>query len=149
MFVLILSTTLYVSYSDWSEVYAQNSVSGNEDDKDPIINVPDSPVIAEATGPQGSLVSYNVSATNATGSPLDVDCAPKSDSMFALGTSTVACTTIDEAGNNAKASFDVLGQDTTPPTIELGIVKTGWMGILVTTILQILMTLDLRFQVQI
>ena len=27
--------------------------------------------------------------------------------------------------------FDVLGPDTTPPTTELGVVKTGWMGILV------------------
>ena len=55
----------------------------------------------------------------------------KVDSMFALGTSTVDCTTVDEAGNDARASFDVLVQDTTPPTTELGVVKTGWMGILV------------------
>ena len=76
-------------------------------------------------------MSYNVSATNATGTPIDVRCNPSSDSMFALGTSTVDCTAIDETGNDAKASFEVLVQDTTPPTTELGIVKTGWMGILV------------------
>ena len=131
VFVLILSATVYVNYSSWSNVYAQNNGSGNDDEKDPIINVPSSPVIAEATGPQGSLVSYTVSATNATGTPLDVGCIPQSGSMFALGTSTVDCTTVDEAGNDARASFDVLVQDTTPPTTELGVVKTGWMGIIV------------------
>ena len=131
MFVLILSATVYINYSSWSDVYAQNNGSGNDDEKDPIINVPSSPVIAEATGPQGSLVSYTVSATNATGTPLDVGCTPQSGSMFALGTSTVDCTTVDEAGNDARASFEVLVQDTTPPTTELGVVKTGWMGILV------------------
>ena len=98
---------------------------------DPIINVPNSPLIAEATGPQGSVVSYIVSATNATGSPLDFSCTPQSGSMFALGTSNVDCTTIDEVGNDARATFEVLVQDTTPPTTELGIVKTDWMGIIV------------------
>ena len=131
MFVLILSATIYANYSSWSDVYAQNNGSKNADGKDPIINVPAGPVIAEATGPQGSLVSYTASATNATGSPLDISCTPQSGSMFALGTSTVDCTTVDEAGNDARASFDVLVQDTTPPTTELGVVKTGWMGIIV------------------
>ena len=131
MFVLILSATIYANYSSWSDVYAQNNGSKNADEKDPIINVPAGPVIAEATGPQGSLVSYTASATNATGTPLDISCTPQSGSMFALGTSTVDCTTVDEAGNDARASFDVLVQDTTPPTTELGVVKTGWMGIIV------------------
>ena len=130
MFVLILSATVYVNYSAWSDVYAQNNGSRNDDEKDPIITVPASPVISEATGPQGSLVSYSASATNATGTPLEVNCTPQSGSMFALGTSIVACTAIDEAGNEARASFEVLVQDTTPPTTELGISKTGWMGIL-------------------
>ena len=131
MFILILSATVYINYSGWIDIYAQNNGSGDNDEKDPIINVPANPVIAEATGPLGSLVSYNVSATNATGTPIDVSCTPPSDSMFALGTSTVECTAIDEAGNDAKASFEVLVQDTTPPTTELGIAKTGWMGLLV------------------
>ena len=120
MFVLILSATVYVNYSAWSDVYAQNNGSRNDDEKDPIINVPASPVISEATGPQGSLISYSASATNATGTPLEVNCTPQSGSMFALGTSIVDCTAIDEAGNEARASFEVLVQDTTPPTTELG-----------------------------
>ena len=130
MFVLILSAILYINYSTWSDVYAQNNGS-RDDDTDPIISVPAGPVISEATGPQGSLVSYIVSATNATGSPLNVSCTPQSGSMFALGTSTVDCTTTDELGNDATASFEVLVQDTTPPTTELGVVKTDWMGLIV------------------
>ncbi|HKX97818.1 MAG TPA: Ig-like domain-containing protein [Candidatus Nitrosocosmicus sp.] len=130
VFVLILSAILYVNYPTWSDIYAQNNGS-RDDDIDPIINVPAGPVISEATGPQGSLVSYIVSATNATGSPLNVSCTPQSGSMFALGTSTVDCTTTDELGNDAIASFEVLVQDTTPPTTELGVVKTDWMGLIV------------------
>jgi len=121
---------VYVNYSAWSEVQAQNNGSQNLDENTPIINIPDSPVIAEATGPQGSLVSYIVSATNATGSPLDVNCTPQSGSIFALGTTKVDCDAIDEAGNDANASFEVLVQDTTPPTTEIGISKTDWMGII-------------------
>ena len=130
VFVLVVSATIYINYSSWSDVFAQNTGSGNSDDEDPIINVPTSSEISEATGPQGSLVSYNVSATNATGTPIGVNCIPPSGSMFALGASTVDCTARDGAGNDAKASFEVIVQDTTPPTTELGIVKTGWMGIL-------------------
>ncbi|MDQ3084459.1 MAG: Ig-like domain-containing protein [Thermoproteota archaeon] len=130
VFVLILSATVYVNYSAWSDVHAQNNGSQNLDENTPIINIPDSPVIAEATGPQGSLVSYTVSATNATGSPLDVNCTPQSGSIFELGTTKVNCTAIDEAGNDAKASFEVLVQDTIPPTTEIGISKTDWMGII-------------------
>ena len=130
VFVFVLWATIYVNYSSWSDVFAQNTASGNSDDKDPIINIPLSPEIYEATGPQGSLVSYNVSATNATGTPIRVNCIPPSGSMFALGTSTVDCTARDGGGNDAKASFEVIVQDTTPPTTELGIVKTGWMGVL-------------------
>lgn len=130
MFVLILSATVYIDYSAWIGVYAQNigSQNGNED---PIISIPDSPVIAEATGPEGSLVSYTVSATNATGSPIDVNCKPLSNTIFTLGTTAVDCTAVDEAGNDAEASFDVLVEDTTPPTTELGISKTDWMGVII------------------
>ncbi|TVP41720.1 Ig-like domain-containing protein [Candidatus Nitrosocosmicus arcticus] len=130
VFVLILSATVYINYSAWSDVHAQNNGSQTLDEDTPIIDIPDSPVIAEATGPQGSIVSYIVTATNATGSPLDVICTPQSGSTFELGTTKVNCTAIDEAGNEATASFEVLVQDTTPPTSELGISKTDWMGII-------------------
>ncbi|WP_458742763.1 Ig-like domain-containing protein [Candidatus Nitrosocosmicus sp. T] len=130
VFVLVLSATVYVNYSAWISVHAQNSGPQNGDEN-PIISVPDSPVVSEATGPEGSLVSYTVSATNATGSPLEATCTPQSDTIFALGTTKVDCTAVDEAGNDAEASFDVLVEDTTPPTTELGISKTDWMGIII------------------
>ena len=130
VFVLILSAAVYVDYSAWLGIYAQSSGSQGSD-INPIINIPDSPVVAEATGPEGSLVSYTVSATNATGSPLDVSCTPQSDSIFALGTTKVDCSAVDDAGNDAQASFDVLVEDTTPPTTELGISKTDWMGVII------------------
>ena len=128
--MLILSATIYVNYSAWIGLYAQSSGSQNSDEN-PIISVPDSPVVAEATGPEGAIVSYTVSATNASGSPLDATCTPQSDTIFALGTTKVDCTAVDEAGNDAVASFDVSVEDTTPPTTELGVSKTDWMGIII------------------
>ena len=127
VFVLIISATVYINYSTWVGVYAQKTGSQNEA-KDPVISIPDTPVIAEATGPEGSLVSYTVSATNVAGSSINANCTPQSDTIFALGTTKVDCTAVDEAGNDVRASFNVLVEDTTPLPPSLGLVKrTGWV----------------------
>jgi uncharacterized protein YjbI with pentapeptide repeats len=84
----------------------------------PTISTPTS-VVAEATGPNGAMVTYHVTASD----PVDGDvtsklvCTPASGSQFALGSTTVACSVTDSAGNTASASFPVIVKDTTPPTI--------------------------------
>jgi hypothetical protein len=73
------------------------------------INVP-SDITAEATGPGGAIVTFDVTVT-----PNDepVTCAPASGSLFGINTTTVTCSAED--ANDA--SFHVTVQDTTPPTV--------------------------------
>src|SRR5579864_816116 len=85
----------------------------------PVVTVPASPLIAEATGPDGTPVSFNATAMAADGTPLPVNCAPASGSTFPLGSTTVTCTASDSSGNTATASFTILVQDTTPPKLAL------------------------------
>ena len=109
-----------------------NAQASTESDEEipPEISVPDDPVVAEATGPQGAQVQYAVTATNATGAPIDVACIPSTNTVFALGTTTVECTAVDSNGNEAVESFEVRVQDTTPPTSQIEVVKTDWMGLI-------------------
>ncbi|HYF98704.1 MAG TPA: Ig-like domain-containing protein [Candidatus Saccharimonadales bacterium] len=106
------------------------TTEANDEAALPVINIPAEPVVAEATGPEGALVSYQVRATNATGAPIEFTCLPGSGTIFALGITTVECTAEDSNGNEASESFEVRVRDTTPPTSEIGVVKTDWMGIL-------------------
>src|SRR5690606_29774981 len=106
------------------------TTQSDEETPPPQISVPDAPVVAEATGPQGAEVRYTATATNATGAPVDVTCIPGSGTIFPLGTTTVECTAVDSNGNEATQSFQVRVQDTTPPTSEIGVVKTDWMGLI-------------------
>jgi hypothetical protein len=46
-----------------------------------------------------------------------VACVPPSGSVFALGTTTVACTATDAAGNTDSDSFNVTVVDTEPPSL--------------------------------
>ncbi|MGE0690277.1 MAG: HYR domain-containing protein, partial [Candidatus Nitrosocosmicus sp.] len=108
----------------------QAQTLANQDDSPPQITLPSEPVIAEATGPNGAQVSYDVTAKNATGAPVEVICSPSSGSIFGLGNTRVECRAVDSNGNEAVDSFDVTVRDTTPPTSQIGVVKTSWMGLL-------------------
>jgi hypothetical protein len=48
-----------------------------------------------ATSPNGAIVTYTAGATTVTGKPAEIDCAPRSGTLFPLGTSLVLCTAID------------------------------------------------------
>ena len=65
-------------------------------------------VTTDATTPDGATVTYSVSATDPGGSGVSsVGCAPPSDTLFAIGETTVSCTAIDLAGNTTSAGFGV------------------------------------------
>ena len=72
----------------------------------PVISVPAN-ITVDAMSPAGAAVSYVVSATDGITPNLVVTCNPPSGSVFAIGTTTVTCTTADAAGNSATASFTV------------------------------------------
>lgn len=83
----------------------------------PAIAVPD-PVVVEATGPDGAVVTWPTpTATDDTDGNPPVVCSADSGAAFPLGTTTVTCQATDAAGNAATATFIVSVQDTTPPSL--------------------------------
>jgi hypothetical protein len=92
----------------------------------PIVNVPPQPIIVEATSQSGALVNYNVSATDNNNDMLVVPiCDPPSGSSFSLGNTTVKCTAIDNDGNSAVASFNVIVDMPTRTAATFTITETG------------------------
>jgi len=77
-------------------------------------------LVIEATGPTGATGTYSVpTATDTVSGATTVTCAPSSGSTFALGHTTVTCTSHDAAGNAATGTFDVHVRDTTAPVITV------------------------------
>jgi hypothetical protein len=85
----------------------------------PVLTLP-GPITAEANGPTGAVVEFDVTAADVGGAlpPNAVSCTPASKSVFSLGTTTVSCTATDTVGNVARGSFTVTVRDTTPPAIN-------------------------------
>lgn len=84
----------------------------------PTVTVPDDQTV-EATGPSGAVVDFTASASDLVDGSTTVSCSPASHTVFALGTTTVTCSSTDAAGNTDSDSFDVIVQDTTAPTLHL------------------------------
>lgn len=84
----------------------------------PGLQVPES-ITVEATGPDGAVVDYAVTAVDLVDGAVEATCEPASGSTFALGGTQVDCTATDAAGNSAGASFPVLVVDTTAPEIDV------------------------------
>ncbi len=82
----------------------------------PVLSLP-AAITAEAAGAAGARVSYTATATDNVDGALTPSCTPAGGGTFALGTTRVACTVSDAAGNTATGSFDVKVQDTTAPTL--------------------------------
>jgi len=111
------TTTVTCSASDTSANVASGSfLVVVQDTTPPTLSLP-SQETAEATSPAGATVIYVTSATDIVDGSRPVDCAPPSGSIFALGTTTVACSSSDTRGNTASGSFDVMVEDTTPPEV--------------------------------
>lgn len=62
---------------------------------------------ALASGPSGATVLFSASAFDALDGSVPVTCAPASGSLFAIGATTVNCTTSDRGGNTTTAQFPV------------------------------------------
>jgi hypothetical protein len=71
----------------------------------PVLTVPAS-IITNATQPGGANVTYTATATDECG-PAVLACAPESGSLFPIGTTEVACSATDGAGNTSAALFSV------------------------------------------
>src|SRR6478736_6238718 len=87
----------------------------------PRIQVPNhNLIVANATNARGSVVDYNVSATDNVTTNIHPICQPiASGQVFPIGNTTIVCTAKDNSNNTAKASFVVVIADRTPPRIQV------------------------------
>ena len=84
----------------------------------PTLTVP-APLIVEATGPSGAIVTFAVTATDLVDPNPTIVCSSQSGSTYPLGSTIVQCSATDFSGNRASASFSVTIVDTTPPALSL------------------------------
>jgi hypothetical protein len=89
-----------------------------QDTTPPAITVP-ADKTAEATGPSGAAVTFTATASDLVDGSTLVECTPASGSTFALGDTTVDCSSTDAHANTDHASFKVSVVDTTAPTLHL------------------------------
>jgi hypothetical protein len=78
-------------------------------------------ITTDATSPAGVVVTYSNSATDIVSGAVAVNCVLSSGSSFPIGTSTVACTATDGAGNTASGSIQVLVQAAAAQVANLAI----------------------------
>ena len=102
---------------------ANNAAGGTftvtvQDTTAPVITVP-APITVTATGPDGAVVTYTVSATDLVDGPVPVACTPASGSIFPLGKTTVSCSAQDSQNHSGTDTFTVTVEDTTPPVITV------------------------------
>ena len=87
-------------------------------DAPPTLNVPTvAPV--EATGPGGAIVDFVVTATDTVDGSITPICDATSGDQFPITTTTVNCSATDSAVNTVDSFFDIVVQDTTPPTLTV------------------------------
>jgi hypothetical protein len=83
----------------------------------PVLSVP-APITLEATGPDGAAATFAPTASDATSGAGAVECNRASGSLFAIGLTSVTCRVSDLAGNVTNATFSVVVEDTTAPTLS-------------------------------
>jgi HYR domain len=86
--------------------YAVATFAPRRDTTPPVVTVP-ADVTVDATSPAGAKVTYAASATDDRDPSPSLVCTRASGTVFAIGTTKVACTATDASGNHASASFDV------------------------------------------
>lgn len=72
----------------------------------PAVSVPPD-ILVGATGKNGAVVAYSVTANDSLDGPLTPICTPPSGSTFPIGTTTVNCTASNSLGGTTSASFIV------------------------------------------
>jgi Tol biopolymer transport system component len=87
------------------DVFRATITSG--DDVPPALTLPQYPIVVPADRPDGTVVTYEVTATDAVDPNPTVSCSPPSGSVFPIGDTTVNCTATDASGNSAKGSFSI------------------------------------------
>lgn len=110
--------TAACSYTNSRGITASASVSYSAiDTVGPALSIPDG-IRVEATA-RLTPVAFTVAAVDLVDGTRTVSCDPMSGSGFAVGSTTVTCTSADVAGNATAATFTVTVSDTTNPVLVL------------------------------
>lgn len=91
----------------------------------PVLSLPDD-ITTEAASPDGVVVTFSATATDAVDGPTITTCAPASGSLFAIGSTVVNCSSADASENTAAGSFTVT--ITRVPTTLVVTPATGTYG---------------------
>jgi Ca2+-binding RTX toxin-like protein len=84
----------------------------------PVLALP-TPIVIEATSPEGAVATFTAAAQDIVSGALPVVFAPPSGSTFPLGTTTVIASAVDAAGNVGTGTFTVKVVDTIAPVITV------------------------------
>ena len=85
----------------------------------PVITVP-ADIVVVTTDPDGTPVTYSVSALDAVDGVTAVSCSPASGFTFPVAVTTVTCESTDSRGNRSTKTFTV-AVVTTPPTLVVSL----------------------------
>lgn len=98
-------TTLTCSATSYGGAATQ-SMTVKRDATPPVLVVPQD-LTVDAVTADGTEVAYSATATDALDPAPEVSCTPQSGTLFPIGTTVVACSATDAAGNEADATFVV------------------------------------------
>ena len=84
----------------------------------PVLTLP-ADITAEATGPAGAAVTFDVQAVDTVNGDLSVSYSAAPGSIFALGKTFVTVTAVDTTGNVVTGNFNITVVDTAAPTITV------------------------------
>lgn len=88
------------------------------DNEEPVISCPANITVANDSGACEAAVTYpHATAIDNCSIPNPPTCSPVSGSTFPVGTSTVTCVVADLPGNMDTCTFEIIVNDTTPPTV--------------------------------
>ena len=84
----------------------------------PVVTVP-GPIVQEATGANGAIVTFTATASDAQDGTLAPSCTPASGALFPIAVTTVTCRATDSKGVTTTATFTVTVSDTRGPVLTV------------------------------
>ena len=94
----------------------------------PTITGPSAAPVVGATGANGAVVTYDVTASDPQDGALPVVCTPPSGSLFALGVTPVSCSATDAGGNLTQLQFNVTVRSASAPVPAAPLWLVGALG---------------------
>jgi hypothetical protein len=126
--------TTFVGNSFYTSSEDLDTITVTASNTPPVLTVPASPIIKEATSSAGATVSYSVSAADAEDEPDPTPaCLPASGSTFPIGDTTVSCTVSDTGLLDDTDTFVVRVVDSRNPGVSVGTSESdngnGWYNV--------------------